>query len=217
MCRMDKRKYTYGGKGYSGKELLRHKKQGKENIIRSRKHKLKYIALEVDYKGFKFKLFFVRLSKRSKWRLLTTTDTSLSFTKAFGFYANRWAIEVFFKEGKQFLGLGKNQSRDFDAQIASTTISFIQYTILAMHKRANEHETLGGIFKGTKDDIAEQVLSDRIMILIMDLTAVLVDMLELSIEVEKLISKLIEKTYLQSKISLVFSTSADKGGMKNAA
>ncbi len=217
MCRMDKRKYTYKGKAYNGKELLGHMKQDKGNIKRSRKHKLKYIAVDVDYKGFNIKLFFVRLSKRSKWRLLTTTDTSLPFTKGFEFYANRWAIEVFFKEGKQFLGLGKNQSRDFDTQIASTTISFIQYTILAMHKRANEYETLGGIFRGTKENIAEQVFSDRIIILIRDIIELLVDMLDLPVDVEKLISRIIEKTELQLKISLVFSTPDYKGGIKNAA
>ena len=217
MCRMDKRKYTYEDNSYNGKELLRYMKQDKGNIKRSRKHKLKYIAVDVDYKGFKVKLFFIRLSKRSKWRLLTTTNTSLSFIKAFEFYANRWAIEVFFKESKQLLGLGKNQSRDFDAQIASTTISFIQYIILATHKRANEYETLGGIFRGTKENIAEQVFSDRVIILISDIISFLVDLLDLSMDVEKLISRIIEKTDLQLKISLVFSTPDYKGGIKNTA
>ena len=217
MCRMDKRLYTYNDKNYNAKDLLKLQKQNKKNIKRSKKHRLYYIGLEVDYKGFKVKLFFVRLTKRSKWRLLVTTDTSLSFTQTFEYYANRWAIEVFFKESKQFLGLGKNQSRDFDAQIASTTISLIQYIILAMHKRANEYETIGGIFKGTKEDIAEQIFSDRITILIRELIAVLVDVLNLTIEIEKVISLIIKKTDLQSEISLVFSTSINNGRIKTAA
>ena len=36
-------------------------------------------------------------------------------------YSIRWTIEVFFREAKQQLGLGKCKSRDFDAQIASIT------------------------------------------------------------------------------------------------
>ena len=114
--------------------------------MRSKKNKVYYIQVQVEYKETKLKLFFVRLSKRSKWRLLATTDISLNFTQAYQMYANRWAIEVFFKESKQLLGLGKNQSRDFDAQIASTTVSFIQYTILTLYKRFEKYETIGGLF-----------------------------------------------------------------------
>jgi len=84
-----------------------------------------------------------------------------------------------FKESKQLLGLGKNQSQDFDAQIASNTISFIQYIILATHKRANNYETIGGIFKGTKDDIAEQIFTDRLFVLIMELIEMLVNILNI--------------------------------------
>ncbi len=40
------------------------------------------------------------------------------------------ALHNYFKESKKLLGLGKNQSQDFDAQIASSTISFIQYMSL---------------------------------------------------------------------------------------
>jgi len=46
-------------------------------------------------------------------------------------YANRWSIEVFFKESKQLLALGKEQSTSFNAQIASTSISLMTYTMLA--------------------------------------------------------------------------------------
>jgi len=69
--------------------------------------------------------------------------------------------------------LGKNQSQDFDAQIAATTISFIQYIIPATHKRTNNYETIGGIFKGTKDDIAGQIFTDRLFVLIMELIEML--------------------------------------------
>jgi DDE family transposase len=217
MCRMDKRKYYCEDGEFNAKELLKRKKQNRKNIKRSKKYKVYYIEATVEYKGFKLKLFFTRLTKRSKWRLLVTTDTSLAFTKVYELYTNRWAIEVFFKECKQYLGLGKNQSRDFDAQIASTTISFIQYTILALYKRFEQYETIGGIFKGCKSDITEQIFSDRINALFLELIEILVHKLNLSIEIDEIISAIIEEINIDSKISLIFSTHADIGGRKMAA
>ena len=217
MCRMDKRKYLYEGELYNAKDLLKNKKLDRKNIKRSKKHKLYYIEVTTEYKGFKVKLFFIRLSKRSKWRLLVTTDISLTFTETFEFYANRWAIEVFFKESKQFLGLGKNQSRDFDAQIAATTISFIQYTILALYKRSEKYETIGGLYRNTKNDITEQLFTDKIRILIVELIETLVQVLNLTIEIEETISTLIDKINVESKIRLIFSTHIDYGGRKSAA
>jgi len=211
MCRMDRRQYLHGTNLYNAKELLKNGKQNKKNIKRSKRHKLYYIEMIVDYKGIKVKLFFTRLTKRAKWRLLVTTNTSLSFSEVYDLYANRWAIEVFFKESKQFLGLGKNQSRDFDAQIAATTISFIQYIILSLYKRSNDYETIGGLFRNTKDDIIEQIFSDRIRVLIVELIKNLVQILNIEIELEETISALIENVKIESKIELIFSTSIDKG------
>ena len=217
MCKMDKRKYTFENGCYNAKELLLLKKQNKKNITRSKKHKVYYIEIIVDYKGFKLKLFFTRLSKHSKWRLLATTNTSLSFTQAFDMYSNRWAIEVFFKEGKQLLGLGKNQSRDFDAQVASTSISFIQYIILALYKRADKYETIGGIFEACKTEISEQVFADRIKVLLQDLIETIVLMLNLSFEIEETISTIIHNIDIAGKIKLIYSTPTYKGGTKKAA
>jgi hypothetical protein len=143
---------------------------------------------------------------------LETTDTSFNFTGAYELYANRWAIEVFFKECKQLLGLGKNQSRDFDSQITSTTISFIQYTILALYKRYDAYETIGGLFGASKTALTQQVFSDRIKILFIKLIENLVELLNLSIELEETISAIIDKTDIDSKIGLIFSTSSNMGG-----
>lgn len=217
MCKMDKRKYSCDAGEFNAKDLLKLKKQNKKNITRSKKHKVYYIETQVEYKGIKLKLFFIRLTKRSKWRLLVTTNTSLTFTQVYEIYANRWAIEVFFKECKQLLGLGKNQSRDFDAQIASTTICFIQYTILALYKRFEKYETIGGLFDVCKSSITEQIFSDRIKIVILELIETLVHILNLPIEIDETISTIIEKINIDCKIRLVFSTHNDIGGIKTAA
>lgn len=217
MCKMDKRKYSFQNGEFDAKSLLKQKKLNKKNIKRSKKYKVYYIELTVEYKGFNLKLFFTRQSKRAKWRLLATTNTSLTFTEAYELYTNRWAIEVFFKECKQYLGLGKNQSRDFDAQIASTTICFIQYTILALYKRYEKYETIGGLFEGCKSDMTEQIFSDRIKAILLELIETLIQLMDLPVEIEDTISTIIEKIDIDSKISLVFSTPNDIGRTKVAA
>ena len=214
MCRMDKRKYSYGEKQYGAADLRKHLKQ---KAKRSKQHKLYYIEATVGYKGHELKLFFTRLSKRSKWRLLVSTNTTLSFSQAYNIYANRWAIEVFFKESKQLFGLGKNQSRDFDSQIASTTIGFIQYTMLALYKRHDGHESIGGLFENCKQDFTQQLFSDRIRAVILEIIESFVEILELSIDMEKTISVIIEKIEIDTKIASVFSTPIDKGGKKLVA
>ena len=67
--------------------------------------------------------------------------------RAFEIYAIRWTTEIFFKEAKQYLGLGKCQSVDFDAQTASTSIVMLEYSLLSLAKKELEYQTIGGILK----------------------------------------------------------------------
>ncbi len=84
--------------------------------------------------------------RKGKWRVFITTGTRLSFIKLMEIYQIRWTVEVFFKEAKQLLGLGRCQSNDFDAQIADTTITMIQYILLTLKFRFNHYETKGALF-----------------------------------------------------------------------
>jgi len=87
---------------------------------------------------------------------------NLSFKKALETYSIRWTIEVFFKECKQHLGLGKCQSNDFDAQIADTTITLMRYILLNLMKRFSSYETLGEAFSNTQIFMLELNLSQKI-------------------------------------------------------
>ena len=71
--------------------------------------------MDVVYKGFPVKLFFSRFGKRAKWHLILTTDVSLDCLAMMKHYQVRWTIEVYFKESKQYLNLGRCQSEDLDA------------------------------------------------------------------------------------------------------
>ena len=132
--KMDKKKYLYQGKEYTAKELLR---KTKKKFKRSRQLHSHYIKLIVSYKGHKLSLFFNRRAHTKKWQLLATTNIHLKFNEAMKIYSIRWTIEVFFKEMKQHLGLGKSQSQDFDAQIADATISIIRYIMLRNMDKIN--------------------------------------------------------------------------------
>ncbi len=67
---------------------------------------------------------------------------------------SRWSIEVFFKEAKTMLGLGKDQSRAFAAQVCSITLTFLRYNLLAFLQAQNDsHMTIGGIFRELESEM----------------------------------------------------------------
>ena len=105
-------------------------------------------------------------------------------------YNVRWSIEVFFKEAKQLLGLGKNQSTNFDVQVAQTTITMIQYLMISLKYRMEAYETIGGLFKDLKQDYIEQKLNERILSVIIEILLVL-DFLGVDFDYEATISKLV--------------------------
>ena len=96
---------------------------------------------------------------------------------------------MFFKESKQHLGLGKCQSQDFDAQIASITIGMLQYNILSVAKRFSHYETLGELFRTANAEIIELTIAQRIWLIIIEIIAQLADLLD--IETEVLMEKII--------------------------
>ncbi|MEA2096071.1 MAG: transposase [Candidatus Cloacimonadota bacterium] len=158
-CKMDRRKYFYQGKQFTAKQILA---MNKTKIKHCRSLKMLYIPVIVEYKGTKMFLFFNKSNRRKHWELLVTTDLKLGFKKALETYSIRWTIEVFFKESKQHLGLGKCQSNDFDAQIADTTITLMRYILMNLMKRFSSYETLGEAFSNTQVFMLELNLSGKI-------------------------------------------------------
>jgi len=194
-CKLDKRAYSYKGKTYNAKEL---KHLLRKNWKRARSLRMSYLAVVVEYKGIKIKLFFTRGHGQKKTRLLLSTHLSLSFIKAYRIYAIRWTIEVFFKEAKQLLGLGKCQSNDFDAQIADTTLAMIRYTILNFEKRIGAYQTLGGLFKNAKEQTRELLLSERIW---GQMIQILTELSEfLGIDNETLVAKILNNSQFDQKV-----------------
>lgn len=173
--RMDKRKYDYKNQSVNGKELLTIlQKEGK--VKRCRKWGIRYFEVVVNYKKIGLvKLFFCRFPYQKKWRMFISTDTSHNFVKMMEIYKNRWLIELFFKEVKQFLQFGKCQSRDFDAQIASITLCFLLYTFLLYYRWNCAYQTLDGLFEILKDDINEKTVAERLWIIFEELIDIIIN------------------------------------------
>lgn len=141
----------------------------------SRKYKARYIQLQAEYQGIRVKIFLIRFGTHGRWRMLVTTDLQISFTKIMEVYKIRWTIEVFFKECKQHLLLGKCQSQDFDAQIADTTLSLIRYILLSYYERTHYGTTIGGIFRKLSQAAIEENLLADISFYFIDLLQIFAD------------------------------------------
>ncbi|GHT18113.1 IS4 family transposase ISDha5 [Bacteroidia bacterium] len=163
-------KYHINGKDLTVKEILHNLKHSKK-MSYSKKLHCWFYEQTVDFKGIKVKLFFCRTTKRGKWNCLLTTNCELKFEKAYEIYATRWCIEVFFKECKQLLRLGKCESQDFDAQIAATTLCMLQFNLLSAVKRLENYESLGALFRHTKSETLEQTVKERIWLIITQIVA----------------------------------------------
>ncbi len=128
------------------------------------------------------------MGKNAKWRLLVTTDLGLSFHKLMKIYQIRWSIEVFFKDSKQYLSLGKCQSNDFDAQIADTSLIMIRYIMMAFYRRIHYQQSIGGIFEEWSMKMIEATLAERLWQILIDLLLELaaiagIDISELFVEI----------------------------------
>lgn len=187
MIKMGKTRYEAFGKSLTSKEivdLLRRKKKTK----RSKLLGYYYAETNVVFKGISVKLYFCKASKKGNWNGILTTNTELTFEQAYKIYSTRWAIEVFFKESKQYLNLGKCQSQDFDAQIAATTLCMVQYNILSAIKRFNDYETVGELFRAVQKDAIKLTISEQIWLIIIEIVIELSEIL--NIETELLMEKI---------------------------
>ena len=140
---------------------------------RCRKLRLHYKEAMVSYNGQPLKMFFSRQGKNGKWKVFITTHTELSFIKMIEIYQIRWTIEVFYKEAKQLLGLGKCQSNDFDAQIAEATITMIQHILLTLKYRFEHYESKGELFDQVKETVIQYRLNERLWGLFIELLSII--------------------------------------------
>jgi len=164
MVKMGKIKYKdcHSGKEMNADDL---RKQYRKDAKRNRKFNARYIMVPVWYDNRRVNLFLVKLGSGSKWRAFITNDLKIGFNKLMEIYHIRWSCEVFFKDAKQHLQLGKCQCNNFDSQIGATTLALMQYIMLLLYKQMHFGHSLGSIF----DLLSTQAQEENITRYLMDL------------------------------------------------
>jgi len=184
--------YKYNSKlKIDGKELtIKQLRKYRSKLKRSRSMNLYYFQYVGELNGVNVKVFITKRGVNGAWHTIISTNTNLTFIRTMKIYNIRWSIEVFFKEAKQLLGLGKSQSTNFDVQIAQTTVIMIQYLLVSLKYRMQAYETIGGIFRDIKQDYIEHNLNERILLAIIEILSVL-ELIIGNIDFEETIGKLI--------------------------
>ena len=95
-----------------------------------------------------------RNQKEPKWVAFMSTNTRLQASTVIKKYTKRWACEVFFKESKQLLDLGKDASNSFQSQVCATTISFMRYAVINYLNEKEHHAGMGALFEELADQTA---------------------------------------------------------------
>jgi len=169
-------RYLYQGREYTLEELYR---RVRPNLIRHRGLGYDLARLEVTCaNGLPGIIVFSRgyrepevnqpagakLPPQPKWAAFFTTDASLATDEVVKKYLCRWSIEVFFKEAKTLLGLGKDQSRKFAAQVCATTLTFLRFNVLAFVKAQRDAaETIGSIFRELAAEVRRSTFQEKIL------------------------------------------------------
>lgn len=157
ICRLKKGrvKYEYRGQRQTLKQLWHLTKR---HTVFVDGFNVKAICLNVKLpKTGDVRILFISDGKKA-WHAILSTDTELEASEILSYYARRWAIEVFFKDAKQMLYMGKEQSNTFDAIVACYSMVMIRYLLLVyiLNKRRNDGP-IGPLFRELSDE--NQLLS----------------------------------------------------------
>jgi Transposase DDE domain len=199
MVVMNRHKFEYNGKLYTTSGLIALLERKSSHY--SRKFKCKYIDVVAHYQGVEFRLFLIKYGTKGKFRAVLTTNVKLDFVEMMNIYKIRWSIEVFFKECKQYLKLGKYQSTNFDGQIASLTITMITHTVLTLEKRFRSYQTMGELFRETQKHLLELTLWERLNIVIIELINFLIDLFE--IDIDELMERIINNEQYEKQYNVM--------------
>jgi IS4 transposase len=183
ICRLKRNRVRYGyqGKDYTLKQLWQQ--FAKKNTAWIKDRTIKGVCLNVTLKKTgPVRVLFVS-DGRKQWQAILCTDTELEPSRILEYYARRWSIEVYFKDAKQMLYMGKEQSNTFDALVASQSLVMIRYLILVyiqIKRRLNT--SVGPLFRQVSDDQSIWMFSRTIWTHVKELIAKSSDVLSYRIE-----------------------------------
>lgn len=141
-------KYLYKGKCYSLKELFGYFAKPRLRMIKKHQFKQSILTVGLPESTVRLKIIFVQNETEEKWHAFAATDTSLSAVTILEYYSQRWSIEVFFKNCKQYLNFGKEQMSNLDSIIACDALVFMRYiflTYLAYQDKATFYDKFDAV------------------------------------------------------------------------
>jgi len=194
----------------SGKEMdastLRKHYRGKET--RNRKYNARYIKVPVLYGTHRVNLFFVKLGSGSKWRALITNNLDLGFNTLMEIYHIRWSCEVFFKDAKQHLQLGKCQCNNFDSQIGTMTLAMMQYMMLLLYKKMHFGKGLGSIFDLLSSQAEEENITRYLLEIFWEIVTGIGEMMK--VDCLELFEEMVRDNHRAEEIMRLFSPIFEK-------
>jgi hypothetical protein len=130
ICRLKRNRvrYSYRGQSMTLAQLWHNVARHELGWISSWQIKAAILQVELPQTG-KVSIVFVRWSKKN-WHAFLCTEPDMEIAQILNYYSRRWAIECYFRDCKQLLGLGKGQSETFDAVVAWASVVMIRYLIL---------------------------------------------------------------------------------------
>lgn len=143
-------RYIYNGKNYSLNELYSYFGKIKLRDVKMNQFKQSLLIVALPNSNVKMKIVFVKNDGSDKWHAFAATDCTLSAQKILEYYSQRWSIEVFFKNCKQYLNYGKEQMSNLDSIIACDALVFMRYMFLtypAFKENATFYEKYNTIYK----------------------------------------------------------------------
>jgi len=124
------KKYLYKGKAYSLSQLYSFYAKPKMRTVKKYNRKQAVLTVMLAKSDVAMKIVFLHNEGNKNWHAFGSTDTSLSAKSILEKYSQRWSIEVFFKNCKQYLNYGKEQVSNLDSMIASDAMVFLRYLLL---------------------------------------------------------------------------------------
>lgn len=150
-------KVEYGGQNQSVSQLA-------ASIKKANYHYYSGLALraqsfEVRRGGKVLKLVVIkddRSPEKGHTKYLLSDKTSLTTRELIEWYRKRWAIEVFFRDCKQLLGMGECEARRQEAILSHILLVCVAYTLLQMMRPASGKQRRSVC--GIKDEMAALVM-----------------------------------------------------------
>jgi len=126
--------------------------------------------------GVRVRVVFVRDKHNpDKWLALVSTDLDITPERICRIYAKRWAIEVFFKQIKQQLGLvGQFQARSYTGCVAYVSIVCLRYMMLCYYQRQQaDARTIPGLFYAACQQLQSISLQWCLRIILLEIMMIL--------------------------------------------